>query len=74
MSAAALQSTWDAVDDTTQEYAAFLDAKSQLDGGSGFDPVWLPDFLFPFQRALVDWAIRQGRAALFAEDPEEVEA
>ena len=23
----------------------------------------LPDFLFPFQRALVEWAIRKGRAA-----------
>ena len=32
---------------------------------AGFEPLWLPDFLFPFQQAMTDWAIRQGRAALF---------
>lgn len=48
-------------------YSDFLAAKAQYDGDSGFDPVWLPDFLFDFQRALVDWAIRKGRAAIFAD-------
>ena len=48
-------------------YADFLAAKSQLDTGTGFAPVWEPDFLYPFQHALVDWAVRQGRAALFAD-------
>lgn len=33
----------------------------------GFEPVWMPDFLFPFQIHLVEWAIRQGRAAIFAD-------
>ena len=33
----------------------------------GFDPVWMPDFLFDFQSALVEWAIRKGRAAIFAD-------
>jgi hypothetical protein len=46
-------------------YAAFLARRSQLNEASGFDPVWLPDSLFPFQRHLADWAIRMGRAALF---------
>jgi hypothetical protein len=27
----------------------------------------MPEFLFPFQRAMVDWAVRQGRAAIFAD-------
>ncbi len=49
------------------DYQAFVDAKSQLDGGSGFEPSWLPDCLFDFQRALVDWALRKGRAALMEE-------
>lgn len=49
------------------DYATFLERKTQLDGATGFEPIWLPDFLFPFQRALVEWAIRQGRAALFAD-------
>lgn len=47
------------------DYAAFLDRKAQLDGADGFEPVWLPDFFFPFQRAMTEWAIRMGRAALF---------
>jgi hypothetical protein len=37
-----------------------------LGNGDGFDPVWMPDFLFDFQRHLVDWAVRRGRAAIFA--------
>ena len=47
------------------EYAAFIDRKTQLCNMSGFDPVWMPDFLFDFQETLVDWAIRKGRGALF---------
>lgn len=34
---------------------------------AGFDPVWMPDFLFPFQKHLVEWSIRKGRAALLAD-------
>lgn len=48
-------------------YAAFLERKTQLDGMAGFEPNSLPDFLFPFQAALTDWAIRKGRAAIFAD-------
>ncbi len=48
-------------------YADFLHAKSQDDNACGFAPLWLPGFLFDFQQALVDWAIRQGRAAHFAD-------
>jgi hypothetical protein len=48
-------------------YPAFLDRKAQLDGATGFAPVWMPDFLYPFQQALTTWSIEQGRAALFAD-------
>lgn len=48
-------------------YETFLDHKSQLGGESGFAPEWLPDFLFDFQRHLIDWALRKGRAATFAD-------
>lgn len=34
---------------------------------SGFKPTWIPDFLFDFQKALVDWAVRKGRAAILAD-------
>jgi hypothetical protein len=46
-------------------YAEFLERKAQADGMAGFEPTWLPGFLFPFQQALTSWAIRKGRAALF---------
>ena len=48
-------------------YVDFIDRKSQLGDMAGFDPLWLPDFLFDFQKALVEWAIRKGRAAIFAD-------
>ena len=46
-------------------YAEFLARKAQADGAAGFDPSWIPGFLFGFQQHLTGWAIRQGRAALF---------
>lgn len=49
------------------DYASFIDSKTQLTGTHGFEPSELPDFLFDFQRALVTWAIRKGRCALFAD-------
>jgi hypothetical protein len=55
------------VGDVNGDYRSFLARKSQLDAGSGFAPNWMPDFLFDFQSFLVDWAIRKGRAAVFAD-------
>ena len=53
--------------DTDTDYRAFLDRKTHLGNQSGFAPVFMPDFLFPFQRALITWAIEKGRAAIFAD-------
>jgi hypothetical protein len=52
---------------TPAAYAALLERRAQLDGASGFDPLWLPDFLFGFQAHLTEWAIRQGRGALLVD-------
>lgn len=52
---------------TELTYAAFLERRSHLDGDHGFEPVWMPDLLFPFQYQLDEWAIRKGRAAIFAD-------
>lgn len=49
------------------DYDEFLNRKSQLGGQSGFAPPWIPDFLFDFQRALVEWALLKGKAAIFAD-------
>lgn len=48
-------------------YEEFIKGKSQIGGMSGFDPVWIPDFLYDFQRDLVDWSVRKGKAAIFAD-------
>jgi hypothetical protein len=49
------------------DYATFLREKSQGNTGSGFKPAWIPEFLFDFQAALVDWALWTGRAAILAD-------
>jgi len=48
-------------------YTDFLKAKSQLNGNFGFDPVFMPDYLFDFQQHLVEWSLRKGRSAVFAD-------
>jgi hypothetical protein len=49
------------------DYQTFLARKSQSGTAAGFEPVWLPDFLFDFQRHLVEWSVRKGSAAIFAD-------
>lgn len=48
-------------------YTDFITSKSQQNTGHGFEPVNFPSHLFEFQHELVEWAVRQGRAALFAD-------
>jgi hypothetical protein len=48
-------------------YSTFLETKRQYGADDGFEPVWMPDFLYPFQRDLCDWSIRKGRSAVFAD-------
>ncbi|SMD18573.1 helicase [Rhizobium sp. RU36D] len=48
-------------------YQAFLDAKRIMDPATGISgTIDLPDYLFPHQRDIVKWALRRGRAAVFA--------
>lgn len=48
-------------------YSEFLESKSQVGHQSGFKPVFMPGFLFDFQKALVEWATMKGKAAIFAD-------
>lgn len=50
-------------------YSEFIKAKSRVIKDSGFDvePESISDELFPFQRDIVGWALRRGRAAIFAD-------
>lgn len=52
---------------TELSYDHFIERKLHTNSATGFDPVYMPDFLFPFQRAIVEWAVRKGRAAIFAD-------
>lgn len=48
-------------------YAEFLDRKRPKDDMHGFEPTFMPSDLFDFQRDLVTWSVRKGRAAIFAD-------
>jgi superfamily II DNA or RNA helicase len=47
------------------DYAAFIERKTQLADGDGFEPLYMPSGLFDFQAAMVEWALRKGKGALF---------
>lgn len=47
-------------------YSGFLARKRLSDPSTGFDPRRMPDWMFPHQRDITRWALRRGRAAVFA--------
>ena len=49
------------------QYEAFLEGKRREWRGSNLEPGTLAPSLFPFQAALTRWALRKGRAALWAD-------
>lgn len=48
-------------------YESFLGKREQLADSGGFDPIVMPAHLFDFQQWLVNFAVRQGRSAVFAD-------
>jgi hypothetical protein len=48
-------------------YEEFIRSKAQWNNLCGVDPGELPSWLYDFQAYLVEWALRQGRAAIFAD-------
>ncbi len=46
-------------------YDDFLRSKSHEGAEHGFDPLFMPSGLKDFQAAMVEWAVRKGRAAMF---------
>ena len=49
------------------EYEEFIESKTHYGRFDGFNPVEIPAYLFDFQKYLVDWAVRKGRCAIFAD-------
>jgi len=52
---------------TDSSYIDFIREKCRSNRGDGFEPIWIPDYAKDFQRYLVDWLLRIGRGAAFAE-------
>lgn len=48
-------------------YAEFLGRKGSRQQSVGFEPLWMPDWPFDFQQHLIDWSIRIGRGAVYAD-------
>lgn len=49
------------------EYEDFVTAKRRAEVATGHKPGELNEHLFDFQHAIVSWAVRRGRAAIFAD-------
>jgi hypothetical protein len=49
------------------EYELFLQKKRHSVGNYGFEPLFMPDFLFDFQRHIVEKSLIKGRCAIFAD-------
>ena len=50
-----------------QNYQDFLQNKKQISGMFGFKPLSIPDYLFDFQKYLLEWSLKKGRSAIFAD-------
>lgn len=50
-----------------EDYNTFLNNKAQIGGMYGFDPISFPYKAFDFQKSLITWAVKKGRAAVFAD-------
>jgi len=49
------------------DYNEFLNKKLQSNNNYGFKPIILHDFLFDFQKSLVEWSLIKGKSAIFAD-------
>lgn len=48
-------------------YDEFLRNKLDYGANSGFEPTFIPDYLFDFQKSLTEWIVKKGRGAVFAD-------
>jgi len=49
------------------EYLAFLEKKKHSIGDFGFEPNYIPEMAFDFQRFIIEKAVRKGRIAIYAD-------
>ena len=48
-------------------YADLIARKMHEGADDGFDPTFIPDQAFDFQRAMIEYSVRKGRAAIFTQ-------
>lgn len=49
------------------DYETFINSKRHTLGEYGFDPIWIPDCAFDFQRHIITKAVKKGRIGVFAD-------
>ena len=49
------------------KYSEFIRTKRHMVGEFGFDPTWIPESAFDFQRHIIEKAVRKGRIGIFAD-------
>lgn len=49
------------------EYKEFIASKKHSIGNSGFEPIWMPECAFDFQRHIIEKDVRKGRIGNFAD-------
>ena len=49
------------------EYKEFLENKKHTLGSYGFEPLWMPECAFDFQKHIIEKTVQKGRMALFAD-------
>ena len=53
--------------ENNNKYSKFLNKKTHLNYNCGFEPDFIPSYLFDFQKELVAWSCNMGRSAMFAD-------
>lgn len=48
-------------------YTEFVKRKRHTIGQFGFDPLWMPDCAFDFQKAIIEKSVRKGRMGIFCD-------
>jgi superfamily II DNA or RNA helicase len=48
-------------------YQEFIESKKHTTGQFGFEPVYFPEQIFDFQKAIIEKAVRKGRMGIFAD-------
>ena len=48
-------------------YKSFIDSKKHKLSDGGFDPIWIPDRAFDFQKAIIEKSTKKGRIGVFAD-------